>query len=79
MPRTLNDPRHEALRVFLVEKRLKARLTQHQMAKVIRRNQSYVATIETGQRRVDAVELMELADALGFTIAEAYRRMGDVK
>lgn len=79
MPRTLASPRHDALREFLIEKRKKAGLTQHQLARLIRRKQSYVATIETGQRRVDAVELMELSEALGFKISFAYRHMRNAR
>ena len=73
MPRTLGSARHEALRAFIRAKREKAGLTQHDLAKLLGRSQSYVATIETGQRRIDAVELIDLAAALGFNAASAIR------
>ena len=66
MPRTLGSPRHEALRAYIKGRREKAGLTQHQLARLLRRSQSYVATIETGQRRIDVVELIDLGDVLGF-------------
>jgi hypothetical protein len=56
MSRTLHSPRHEALRVFLVEKRKKAGLTQAEVAARLDRYQSFVATVERGQRRIDVVE-----------------------
>jgi transcriptional regulator with XRE-family HTH domain len=75
MPRTLRSPGHEALRVFLVEKRKAAGLTQADVAARIGRHQSLVADIERGQRRVDLVELLALAKAIGFDPHEAVERM----
>jgi transcriptional regulator with XRE-family HTH domain len=71
--------RHEALRKFIKEEREKADLTQHELARLIRRSQSYVATIETGQRRIDVVELVELASALGFDPTVALRLVKSIK
>jgi transcriptional regulator with XRE-family HTH domain len=79
MPRTLGSQRHEVLRKFVKEKREKADLTQHELARLIRRSQSYVATIETGQRRIDVVELVELATALGFDPTAALRLVKSIK
>ena len=75
MSRTLQSPRHEALRAFLVEKRKKAGLTQGAVAAKLGRYQSFVATIESGQRRIDVVELLDIADAIGFDPHEAIKRM----
>jgi hypothetical protein len=49
------------------------------LARLIRRSQSYVATIETGQRRIDVVELVELATALGFDPQAALRLVKSIK
>jgi transcriptional regulator with XRE-family HTH domain len=75
MSRTLQSPQHEALRAFLVEKRLKAGLTQTDVAKALGRHQSFVATVESGQRRIDVVELLQFAEAIGFDPHAALRRM----
>lgn len=75
MPRTLSSPRHVALRDFIVQKRTQAGLTQHQLAAALDRSQSYVASIERGQRRVDAVELLEFAEALRFDPIAALKAM----
>ncbi len=66
MSQTLNSPRHEALRALIVEERKKAGLTQSDVAKSLRRYQSFVAYVESGQRRVDVVEFLAFADAIGF-------------
>ena len=79
MSRTLQSPRHEALRAFLVEKRKKARLTQATVAGRLGRHQSFVATVEAGQRRIDVVELLALAEAIGFDPKEAVRRLQTAK
>lgn len=66
MSRTLGSPRHRALIEFVVRERKAAGLTQVQVAKKLRRYQSYVTLLETGQRRLDVVEFIEIADAIGF-------------
>jgi transcriptional regulator with XRE-family HTH domain len=75
MSRTLQSPKHEALRAFLVEKRKKAGLTQADVADALGRHQSFVATVESGQRRIDVVELLEFAGAIGFDPHLAIKRM----
>jgi ribosome-binding protein aMBF1 (putative translation factor) len=75
MPRTLGRPRHEALRDFIVEQRVEAGLTQHELSARLDRPQSFIASIETGQRRVDVVELLDLAEAIGFDPHDAVRRL----
>jgi hypothetical protein len=49
------------------------------VAKRLRRYQSFVATVESGQRRIDVVELLDLADAIGFDPREAIRRLAAIK
>jgi transcriptional regulator with XRE-family HTH domain len=68
--KTLGTNRHETLIALLIAKREAAGLTQTQLAERLGEYQSFVARLESGQRRVDVVELMELADALGFEAAE---------
>jgi len=78
MARTLGSPRHEALRAFLVEHRDKAGLSQTDLAKRLRRSQSYVSYVETGQKLVDVVEMMEWAEAIGFDVGEIIKRLAKV-
>lgn len=46
-------------------------MTQAELAKRLGEYQSFVARLESGQRRVDVVEFMDLAEALGFDPARA--------
>jgi transcriptional regulator with XRE-family HTH domain len=75
MSRTLRSARHEALVALLVEKRREAGLTQAQVAKKLKRYQSYVAIVESGQRRIDVVEFLDFADAIGFDPRDAIKRL----
>jgi transcriptional regulator with XRE-family HTH domain len=70
LAKTLGSARHKALIDLLIEKRLKAGLTQAELAARIGEYQSFVARLESGERRVDVVEFLELAEALGFDPAK---------
>jgi transcriptional regulator with XRE-family HTH domain len=59
----------------LIEKRKKAGLTQAAVAKKLHRYQAFVATVEAGQRKIDVVELLAFADAIGFDPREAIKRL----
>jgi ribosome-binding protein aMBF1 (putative translation factor) len=75
MSSTLQSPRHEALRVLIVESRERAGLTQADVAKRLKRYQSFVARVESGQRRIDVVEFLDLAEAIGFDPRDAIRQL----
>ncbi len=79
MSRTFASPRHKALVAFLKKKRDDKGLTQAEVARRIRRYQSFVATLERGQKRIDVVELVEIAEAIGFDPHEAIRATMKVK
>lgn len=73
MPKTLGDARHEALIAFIIAKRKEAGLTQAELATRLKVFQSYVARMESGERRIDVVEFIRLGDMLGFDPPEAIR------
>ncbi len=79
MSRTFASPRHKALVAFLKKKREDKDLTQAEVARRIRRYQSFIATLERGQKRIDVVELVEIAEAIGFDPHEAIRATMKVK
>ncbi|NEU97551.1 helix-turn-helix transcriptional regulator [Bradyrhizobium sp. UFLA 03-164] len=79
MSRTLQSGRHKALTQFLIEKRKKAGLTQAEVAKKLRRYQSFVATVESGQRKIDVIELLAFAEAIGFDPRDAIKRLSSIK
>lgn len=79
MAKTLGSARQKALVAFLIAKRESAGLTQTELADRLGEYQSFVARLESGQRRVDVVELLALAAALGFQPAEAINRLQQIR
>ncbi len=77
MAKTLGSDRHKALIAFLIERREAAGMTQAQLAERLGEYQSFVARLESGQRRVDVVELIELGSILGFDPTEAVINVSD--
>lgn len=56
---------HESLCKLLVSARLAAGLTQRDLASKLERPPSMIASIETGDRRLDVLEFIQLANAIG--------------
>ena len=53
-----------AIGTVLADARERAGLTQKQLAKLLRKPQSFISNYEGGQRRIDILELIRIADAL---------------
>ncbi len=79
MTNTLYSERHKALVRFLIEQRKAAGLTQAAVAEGLGRYQSHIANIENGQRRVDVVELLDLAEVIGFDTVQLIGLLSSVK
>jgi transcriptional regulator with XRE-family HTH domain len=76
---TLGSKRHKILIALLIKRRKAAGLTQAQLADRLGKSQSFIARLESGKRRVYAVELLELAEMLGFDagkVVGAVRKVG---
>jgi transcriptional regulator with XRE-family HTH domain len=62
------------------ETRTKAGMTQHDLAKRLKRPQSFVAKIEGGERRLDVLEFLDVVDAIGAdpvrTLRALLKRLG---
>ncbi len=65
MPKTLWSDAQEALVAALVRARKNAGLSQAAVAQTLRCHQSLIARIESGERRIDLVELVILCRAIG--------------
>lgn len=70
MPKTLRSPRQKRLIELLVTHRKAAGLSQAALAEALGRYQSVIAAIESGSRRVDVIELLDIADIVGFDVHE---------
>jgi transcriptional regulator with XRE-family HTH domain len=66
LAKTLRSKRYKALIGFLVARRQAAGMTQSDLAARLGKSQSFVARLESGQRRIAVVEFMTLAKILRF-------------
>jgi transcriptional regulator with XRE-family HTH domain len=66
LAKTLHTERHRRLRELLVERRKAAGLTQTVLAARLGKPPSYVAKYELGERRLDVLEYLDIAAAIGF-------------
>jgi transcriptional regulator with XRE-family HTH domain len=66
LAKTLRSKRYKALIGLLVARRQVAGMTQSDLAARLGKSQSFVARLESGQRRITVVEFMMLAKILRF-------------
>lgn len=77
--KTLGSRQHDALIAILIEMREDAGITQTELAAQLGEYQSFVARLESGQRRVDVVEFLRLAEILHFDPTAVIRRLMSVQ
>ena len=65
MSTSLRSPRYQHLRELLISARRAAGLTQHEVAERLGRPQSFVAKYEGGERRLDVIEFIAVAEESG--------------
>ncbi|NIA21208.1 MAG: helix-turn-helix domain-containing protein [Anaerolineaceae bacterium] len=70
---TFNDHR-QALQAILRAARAEARLRQADLAARLGRPQSFVSKYESGERRLDLIDLQAICNALKFPLSELVRR-----
>ena len=75
MPRIHRSPLQIRLREILVERRIAAKLLQSDVAQRLGRPQSFVSKYETGERRLDVLELIEVSAALGCKAEDIVREL----
>ena len=62
MAKTIYTKAHKELVGKLIKARETAGLKQTDVAKKLKKTQSYISKIESGQRRIDIIQLKELAE-----------------
>lgn len=75
LPKSVFTDRYSAFCRLLLETRHARRLTQVAVATRLRKPQSFVSKYERGERRLDVVEFIEVAHALGLAPTELLRRL----
>ena len=69
MGKTLYSHEQQQLSTALRQARLDAGLRQADLARLLGKRQSFVSDVESGQRRVDVVELRRICHHLGLPLA----------
>ena len=68
--KSLFSPAYQRLCGWLVDGRKAARLSQMQLAEKLGRPQSFVSKYERGERRLDFIEVFEIAEALQVDVCD---------
>lgn len=63
--KSVHSPGQRAFRQLMVEARKSQGLTQHELARRLKKPQSFVAKYEGGERRIDVMEFLAIARAIG--------------
>jgi len=69
------SPAYDTLRSALVKAREAAGLRQQDVAKRLKRPQSYVSKVELGERRIDVIEYIEFTRAIGIDAVRILRQV----
>lgn len=75
MKKRIHIARRNLMADLLREVRLETGLTQIELAARIEKDQAYVSRYESGQRRLDVLEVREICQAIGITLEEFVRRL----
>jgi len=63
--KSVHSPEQAAFCALMIAARKKAGLTQQDVAKRLKKPQSFVAKYEGGERRIDIIEFLAIARAIG--------------
>ena len=73
--KSIRSPAHRALIAALREARRQAGLSQHEVARRLKRPQSFISAYESGDRRLDVLEFLRIARAVRADPCEILKRM----
>lgn len=79
MTKSIFSGRYDLFRARLIEAREKADLTQADVAARLGKFQSFVSKYELGERRLDVVEFLDVATALGVEPCKILMELQKVK
>jgi len=73
--KTVHSADQAAFCALMIAARRKAGLTQAQLAKRLKKPQSFIAKYEGGERRIDVVEFIAIARAIGADPVRILRKL----
>ena len=75
MKKSLFTPEQEKLQEVLRQIRLGAGLRQSDLAEKLGQPQSFVSKYESGERRLDILEIRQICEAIGISLHEFVQRL----
>ena len=75
MARSVFTKKYDQFRQLLIQARKATGMTQAELAKKLSRPQSFVSKFERGERRLDVIEFLDIARALGFDPAPFLKKV----
>jgi transcriptional regulator with XRE-family HTH domain len=75
MAKSIHTRQHDVLRQLLRDLRTEKGLTQIDVARRLKRSQSYVAKCEIGERRMEIIELRQWCEAVGTSLVAFIKRL----
>lgn len=66
MTRSVFTKEYKMFCSMLREERIKAKITQEVLSSDLGRSRNFVSKYELGERRIDVIEFLEIAEAIGF-------------
>ena len=73
----LERQKYETLRFELKKSRQEAKMLQIDVAKKLKKPQSYISKVESGERTIDLIEFISYCDALGLDAPKWIRKLLD--
>lgn len=77
MTKSIFSNKYDLLRQYLIEARIASKLTQVELSKKLSRPQSFVSKYERGERRLDVIEFVEIAQCIGIDPFKLLRKILD--
>jgi transcriptional regulator with XRE-family HTH domain len=75
MEKSIHTPEQKKLQRLLRQVRRGAGLRQEDLAKMLGKPQSFVSKYESGERRLDLLELRQICLAVGVSLADFVKRL----
>ena len=78
MKKSTNKQEYRLLQKLLRDTRKQAELNQSEVAELLGQPQSYVSKYESGERRLDLIELRQICKILNIPLTELVQRFDDL-
>ena len=75
MPKSIHRDEYATLIQVIRDARVAAGLTQSQISQQLGRSQSFMSDVETGKRRLDVIELRDIAHLAGLTLGKLVAKL----